>query len=634
MAPVPWPQPFEIPRRPGAVGLVDREALARPHDLVHVVLRGDVDAAVDVRREAVADPAVAGPGRLLLRALAVAHAHHAHRAEVAADRDDVAVLGRDHEPAVEGHVHADEQARHLGREPHLAPLLDRGRRVARVGVAPCGDRAALVADVVEAVAVEERVDAREVAELARLAEGVPERREPVRAGVEGGDRGVGLGLGVGTHAGEREGREHGEALVVDLRDAVEAVAPVHAPARRGRGPRSRRRSARGRPARRRSRRGRARAPGRAAPPAARSPAARSFRARAGSSSRRARGCGAGARRRPRAGAPRARAAGRAPGRAARRATAGAASRQRSAAHPPDPVLPAARSGASRHAAAGRRESPRRSSCVCGARSLPSPVMQTNATISAPTRVGNPRDVVGARLGPVRPHVIVLFGATGDLSRRKLLPGLFHLFRAGLLPECRIVGTSLDDLDDDGFRAFARAALDEFARHGVTDERLGRASRARCATCPQSAGPDGAGRRGRGAPKHELGGDVAAAALPERAARGRAAPSSRMLGEAGLAERARIIMEKPFGTDLASAARAQRRPARGLRRGADLPHRPLPRQGGGAEHPRLPLRERAVRADLEPPAHRRTCRSTCPRRSAIGQRAPASTRRPARTATWS
>ena len=32
----------------------------------------------------------------------------------------------------------------------------------------------------------------------------------------------------------------------------------------------------------------------------------------------------------------------------------------------------------------------------------------------------------------QPHVVVLFGATGDLSRRKLLPGLLHLYEAGLL----------------------------------------------------------------------------------------------------------------------------------------------------------------------------------------------------------
>ncbi len=82
---------------------------------------------------------------------------------------------------------------------------------------------------------------------------------------------------------------------------------------------------------------------------------------------------------------------------------------------------------------------------------------------------DPTDVSTSLISPVRPHVIVLFGATGDLARRKLLPGLFHLAQAGLLPECRILGTSLDDLDDDGFRTFARGALDEFARHGVPDD---------------------------------------------------------------------------------------------------------------------------------------------------------------------
>ena len=47
------------------------------------------------------------------------------------------------------------------------------------------------------------------------------------------------------------------------------------------------------------------------------------------------------------------------------------------------------------------------------------------------------------------------GATGDLAKRKLLPGLLHLKRSGLLPECQIVGTSLDDIGSDEFGA-ARA----------------------------------------------------------------------------------------------------------------------------------------------------------------------------------
>src|SRR5690242_16244852 len=82
---------------------------------------------------------------------------------------------------------------------------------------------------------------------------------------------------------------------------------------------------------------------------------------------------------------------------------------------------------------------------------------------------DPSDVSSSLISPLRPHVFVLFGASGDLARRKLLPGLFHLAQAGLLPECRILATSLDDFDDESFRAFARSALDEFAHHGVPDD---------------------------------------------------------------------------------------------------------------------------------------------------------------------
>ena len=43
------------------------------------------------------------------------------------------------------------------------------------------------------------------------------------------------------------------------------------------------------------------------------------------------------------------------------------------------------------------------------------------------------------VGGIDDHVIVLFGATGDLAKRKLLPGLFHLARAGLLPSSARAG---------------------------------------------------------------------------------------------------------------------------------------------------------------------------------------------------
>ena len=72
---------------------------------------------------------------------------------------------------------------------------------------------------------------------------------------------------------------------------------------------------------------------------------------------------------------------------------------------------------------------------------------------------------GKSAGP-RPddHVIVLFGATGDLARRKLLPGLFHLHAAGLLPrEYRVIGSAPASFALTGgqFRAHAADAVEKF-----------------------------------------------------------------------------------------------------------------------------------------------------------------------------
>ena len=77
--------------------------------------------------------------------------------------------------------------------------------------------------------------------------------------------------------------------------------------------------------------------------------------------------------------------------------------------------------------------------------------------------------VPAGVGPRFPQVVVLVGATGDLARRKLIPGLMHLARAGFIPGCRLIGVSLDSLDAEGFRNFARDALKEFAARKVSDE---------------------------------------------------------------------------------------------------------------------------------------------------------------------
>ena len=60
------------------------------------------------------------------------------------------------------------------------------------------------------------------------------------------------------------------------------------------------------------------------------------------------------------------------------------------------------------------------------------------TIAYPAAVARPNR---RGLEPLAPHVIVLFGATGDLAKRKLLPGLAFLERSALAPDVRVVGTA-------------------------------------------------------------------------------------------------------------------------------------------------------------------------------------------------
>ncbi len=153
------------------------------------------------------------------------------------------------------------------------------------------------------------------------------------------------------------------------------------------------------------------------------------------------------------------------------------------------------------------------------------------------------------VGPRYSQVVVLFGATGDLARRKLLPGLFHLSSAGFIPGCRIVGVSLDDTDAEGFRVSARGAIDEFFARKVGDADWA-AFAASLDYVPLAAGA-AALAAAVAAAERSLGVECRRLhylSVPPSAA----LPAVRLLGEAGLVERSRIVMEKPFGTDLASA----------------------------------------------------------------------------------
>ena len=154
-----------------------------------------------------------------------------------------------------------------------------------------------------------------------------------------------------------------------------------------------------------------------------------------------------------------------------------------------------------------------------------------------------------------PTTVVLFGATGDLSRRKLLPGLLHLYRSGLLRELQVVATSLEEHTQETFLEFAASAIEEFAGNDGDSE----------------AWPDFA-RLLHWVPGQD--GPAGLRAAVDRIEEAWSTPANRLhylsvppkaalavvseLAEAGLVERSRIIMEKPFGTDLATAVDLNRR----------------------------------------------------------------------------
>ena len=153
------------------------------------------------------------------------------------------------------------------------------------------------------------------------------------------------------------------------------------------------------------------------------------------------------------------------------------------------------------------------------------------------------------VGPRHPQVVVLFGATGDLARRKLLPGLFHLASAGFMPGCRIVGVSLDRMDRQQFRQFARKALDEFSIRPVTVEDWARFEEA-LDYVPLGEGASAIRAAVMNAEK-TLGAQTRRLhylSVPPNAA----LAAVRLIADAELVERSRIVMEKPFGTDLRSA----------------------------------------------------------------------------------
>src|SRR2546421_12520377 len=74
--------------------------------------------------------------------------------------------------------------------------------------------------------------------------------------------------------------------------------------------------------------------------------------------------------------------------------------------------------------------------------------------------------------PVHPTTLVIFGATGDLAKRKLLPAIYNLAHEGALPErFNLIGVSRGDIGDDGFREMAQESIQQFSRRPPDDKVL-------------------------------------------------------------------------------------------------------------------------------------------------------------------
>jgi glucose-6-phosphate 1-dehydrogenase len=158
--------------------------------------------------------------------------------------------------------------------------------------------------------------------------------------------------------------------------------------------------------------------------------------------------------------------------------------------------------------------------------------------------------------------VVVFGATGDLTARKLMPALYNLARERLLPAgFSVVGFARREWDDDQFRAVMKEAVAKFSREPLDEELWDSFARelhyVQGAFDEMPAYETLAARLEKQDSAHGAGGNrLFYLATPPEAY----ASIAQRLGEAGLSRGgsgggwARLVVEKPFGRDLESARR--------------------------------------------------------------------------------
>ena len=167
-------------------------------------------------------------------------------------------------------------------------------------------------------------------------------------------------------------------------------------------------------------------------------------------------------------------------------------------------------------------------------------------------------VEGLERLPVRPTTLVIFGATGDLANRKLLPALYNLAHEGALPErFELIGIARSEYSDEEFRKRAAESIERFSRR-QPDRDVLNALLCDLRYVPGSFDQDSV----YSAICEAIAGFEDRAGYPlNRVFYMATAPRffpviAEMLGSSGLDERdgadTRLVVEKPFGSDLASA----------------------------------------------------------------------------------
>lgn len=154
----------------------------------------------------------------------------------------------------------------------------------------------------------------------------------------------------------------------------------------------------------------------------------------------------------------------------------------------------------------------------------------------------------SRVIPVDPFDLVIFGGTGDLARRKILPGLYRRFFDGQMPdEARIIGAARSEMDEKGYRDFVRDAIKEFSGKRNDPKMVSAFLEKLSYVAVDATGSDGWADLAKIMRKDVIKayyfsvGPSLFGAIAERLHKHKIADDD-----------ARIVVEKPFGNDLATA----------------------------------------------------------------------------------